>query len=76
MQEERHFALHFCIQKLGHFALRDFHRIFENGGGGGGHFYLQKQCNLRYIYVSKKKSTLRYILTYTNPDTLRYLTKP
>ena len=35
-QKARQFALRFYLQKSGHFALHDFHRIFEIGRGEGG----------------------------------------
>ena len=35
-QRARQFALHFYMQKSGHFSLHNFHRIVEIGQGKGG----------------------------------------
>ena len=45
---------------------------FWNWPRGGGHFYMQKQCTLRYIYVRKKKHFVWHFYI-KNPDTLRYI---
>ena len=47
----RHLDQHDSIQKAGHFA---------------SHFYLQKRCTLRYVFISK---IYRYILTPNNKRT-------
>ena len=49
-----------------------FHGIFEIGGGGG-HFYKQKYCILRYIIICKKQRNFRYVFIYQIPDTLRQM---
>ena len=60
LQKFRHFAkskticVIFYMQKSGHFALRDFSLNFLKLAEGGGHFTMQKKCNLCYIFICKK----------------------
>ena len=62
----------FYIQKPGHFALHNFHRIFGIGGGGGTFLY-PKNSALCVTFLYAKYCTLCYVFTYKKPDTLRYI---
>ena len=53
-----------------HYAI--FHGMFEIWGGGGI-FYMQKKCTLRYIFICKNKFTLSYVFIHKKPETLRYI---
>ena len=49
----------FKIEKAGHFPLRDFHGIYDIGGGGEDIFISKKQYTLRHNVIGKKQCTLR-----------------
>ena len=54
IQKARQFWLHLYIQKLRHFTLRNFSRIFEIG------IYIQKRMTLRVtlsLYIKKNPDT-------------------
>ena len=69
IKKSRHFAkskticVTFLFSKIRTLCITRFSYNFWNRPRGGGHFYMQKQCTLRYISVSKKQCTLRHIFT-------------
>ena len=71
-QKSRQFALHFYIQKVGHFALRDFscNFWFWRKGGEGVIWKTNALC-ITFLYA--KTVQMRYIFIYKNPNTLRYI---
>ena len=40
---------------------------------GWGHFYIQKHCTLRYIFISKIQCTFRYVIIDKNSYTLHHI---
>ena len=55
-QKERQFLLRFYIQKYRHFVLRNFHGIFEIGGGGGAFLYATNNAPCITVLYAKNNA--------------------
>ena len=84
-QKAGQFAIRLYIQKSGTFTLRDFPLNFWNLRRGEGnlfikktmyfawHFYIEKQCTLRFVAIYKESDTMRYILICKKQNTFLYV---
>ena len=69
LQKSRQFVLHLFVQKAWHFALRDFHGIFEIGGGVEKFLFVKNNA-LCVAFVYAKNDALCVTFLFSKIQTL------